>query len=47
MLENGEHPKEVQEILGYANISQTLGTYSHVIPNMHSEAAERLDTVLF
>ena len=47
MLENGEHPKVVQEILGHANISQTLGTYSHVTPNMQSEAAERLDTVLF
>ena len=47
MLENSEHPKVVQEMLGHANISQTLGTYSHVTPNMQSEAAERLDSVLF
>jgi integrase len=47
MLENGEHPKAVQEMLGHANISQTLNTYSHVTPNMQSGAAERLDSVLF
>jgi integrase len=46
MLENGEHPKVVQEMLGHANISQTLDTYSHVTPNMQSAAAERLDSVL-
>jgi hypothetical protein len=32
MLENAEHPKVVQEMLGHANISQTLNTYSHVTP---------------
>jgi integrase len=47
MLENGEHPKVVQEMLGHANISQTLDTYSHVTPNMQLGAAERLDSVLF
>lgn len=47
MLENGEHPRVVQEMLGHANISQTLGTYSHVAPNMQSGAAECLDSVLF
>jgi integrase len=47
MLENGEHPKAVQEMLGHANISQTLDTYSHVTPNMQSGAAERLDSMLF
>ena len=47
MLENGEHPEVVQEMLGHANTSQTLNTYSHVTPNMQSGAAERLDSVLF
>ena len=47
MLENSEHPKGVQEMLGHANISQTLGAYPHVTPNMQSEAAERLDSMLF
>lgn len=46
-LENSEHPKMVQEMLDHTNISQTLGTYPHVNPNMQSEAAERLDSMLF
>jgi hypothetical protein len=28
------HPKIVQEILGYAQITMTLDTYSHVLPGM-------------
>ena len=47
MLENGEHPKMVQVMLGQANISQTLNTYSHVTPNTQSGAAGRLDSMLF
>jgi integrase len=27
-------PKLVQEMLGHANISQTMDIYSHVLPNM-------------
>ena len=34
-------------MLSHANISQTLGTYPHVTPNMQFEAAERLDSALF
>ena len=30
----GKHPKFVQALLGYANISLTLDTYSHVIEGM-------------
>ena len=30
MLEQGENPKAVQEILGHSSISQTMNTYSHV-----------------
>ena len=45
MLENGEHPEVVQEMLGYTNISQTLNTYSHVTPNMQSGWPN--DSVLF
>jgi site-specific recombinase XerD len=37
----------VQEMLDHANISHTLGTYPHVTLNVQSEAAERLDPVLF
>ena len=46
MLQNGEHPKVVQEMLGHAQISETMDTYSHVLPNMQDSAVERLDQLL-
>jgi integrase len=36
------HPKVVQERLGHATIATTL-TYSHAIPAMQEEAAEKID----
>ncbi len=45
-LEAGVHPKVVQERLGHANIGVTLDTYSHVLPNMQREAAEKLDALV-
>jgi len=39
-LQAGEHPKVVSEILGHANISITLDTYSHVIPAMQQRHHE-------
>lgn len=44
-LEQGASPKIVQERLGHSNISQTLGTYSHVLPAMQRDAADRLDAL--
>jgi len=29
--------KKVQELLGRANIAETMGTYSHVLPNMQDD----------
>ncbi len=43
MFLSGEHPKVVQEAMGHATISQTLDTYSHVIPSMQRDAARRLN----
>ena len=40
------HPKIVQERLGHADISMTLNTYSHVLPVMQDEAAEKMDELL-
>jgi integrase len=47
MLREGVHPKIVQEMLGHSSISITLDTYSHAMPTMHREAADRLDALLF
>jgi integrase len=46
MLQQGIHPKIVQESLGHADISMTLNAYSHVLPCMHEEAAEKMDELL-
>lgn len=41
MLRAGVHPKVVQEWLGHSSISIILDTYSHAIPAMQADAAER------
>ena len=43
MLKAGVNPKVVSERLGHANISITLDIYSHVLPGMQEEAAEKFD----
>jgi site-specific recombinase XerD len=42
MFSNGEHPKIVQEILGHAQITLTLATYSHILPSMQDGTVSRL-----
>lgn len=46
LLSKNVNPKIVQEMLGHANISQTMDTYSHVLPNMQDEAASAMDVAL-
>ncbi len=46
MLKQGVHPKIAQERLGHSNISITLNTYSHVLPSMQEEMANKLDELL-
>ncbi|SMO44909.1 tyrosine-type recombinase/integrase [Melghirimyces algeriensis] len=46
LLQQGVHPKVVQERLGHSSISMTLDTYSHVIPSMQKEAAQTLDEII-
>lgn len=41
LLSQGVNPKVVQERLGHSQISLTLDTYSHVIPSLQKEAAEK------
>ncbi|KMT21566.1 phage integrase family [Clostridium cylindrosporum DSM 605] len=43
LLKQGVNPKIVSERLGHANISITLDTYSHVLPNMQKEAISKLN----
>ena len=42
MLAAGTNPKVVQERLGHSSITMTLDLYSHVVPTLQDEAADRL-----
>ena len=46
LLTRGVHPKFVQELLGHATISNTLDTYSHVIPSMSDQTATAMEEAL-
>lgn len=41
-LAAGVNPKVVSERLGHASVAFTLDTYSHAIPALEEEAAERI-----
>jgi integrase len=43
LLAKGVHPKIVQERLGHSSINLTLDTYSHVMPTLQRDAADKLD----
>lgn len=47
LLSQGIQSKVVAERLGHADMRTTLEIYSHVLPNMQKEAAEKVGSVLF
>ncbi len=46
-LAAGISPKVMAERLGHANVSITLDIYSHVLPGMQEDAAQRIAMLLF
>jgi integrase len=46
LLRSGVHPKIAQERLGHSSVAITLDLYSHVLPGMQAEAADRVDVAL-
>lgn len=46
LFEQGVNSKVVQERLGHSQISMTLDIYSHVLPTMQQEAANKLGAIL-
>ncbi len=47
LLAAGENVKVVSERLGHASAALTLDVYSHVLPDMQQQAAERMEALLF
>ena len=43
LLQQGVHPKIVQERLGHSSVSTTLDIYSHVLPGLQEAAARRFE----
>ncbi|MBM3531157.1 MAG: site-specific integrase [Alphaproteobacteria bacterium] len=46
LLAENVHPKVVQERLGHSSIAITMDIYSHVMPNMQTDAAAKVDAAL-
>jgi len=43
LIAQGEHPKVMQERLGYASIKTTLDTYGHPFEGLDEAATDRLE----
>ena len=47
LLSQGVSPKVVQQRLGHSDFSITMNIYAHVMKTMETEAADKLEAVLF
>jgi integrase len=43
LIAQGVHPRTVMEILGHSQIAITMNLYGHTLPELHDEAAEKMD----
>ena len=46
LLSQGVHPKLVRKLLGHADFSTTLNTYSHVMPSLEGKTASAMEDAL-
>lgn len=46
LIQAGVNPRVVQQRLGHSDVNITLNTYTHVLPEMDMEAAEKLDAIM-
>ena len=46
LIQAGVNPRVVQQRLGHSDVQITLNTYTHVLPEMDMEAAEKLDRII-
>lgn len=47
LLAQGVHPRVVMELLGHSDIRLTMNTYSHVIPQLSRDAADKMGAALW
>lgn len=47
LMQQGVPARVAMQILGHSQISLTLGTYSHVVPELAEDAAERMSQALW
>jgi integrase len=47
LLSEGVHPRVVMEVLGHAQMRTTTDTYSHVMPALGRDAADRMGRALW
>ena len=47
ILVAGVHPRVVMELLGHSQMRTTMDIYSHVMPALAQEAADRMATTLW
>jgi integrase len=47
LIDQGESPKYIQAQLGHASIQVTMDRYGHLLPDVHQQAAQRLEESLF
>lgn len=45
LLQENTHPVKVQQLLGHSSITTTLDVYSHILPPMKSEVADKMDDI--
>jgi integrase len=46
LLVQGVSPRVVMEVLGHSEIALTMNAYSHVVPELQRDAAERMQAIL-
>jgi hypothetical protein len=47
LLKRNINPKVVSERLGHSSVSQTLDTYSHVMPSLQIEATGQIEEAIY
>jgi integrase len=47
LIAQGKSPKYIQAQLGHASIQVTMDRYGHLLPDVHQQAAQRLEKTLF